>query len=84
MADETSAQSVRWFGQTDVGRFRKDNQDTFLLLAVDGEGVRRLGKYGEADLKAARDLFEKLIFEEEFTEFLTLPAYGHLVAAGPS
>ena len=38
--------------------------------------------FGEADLKAARDLFEKLIFEEEFTEFLTLPAYDHLVAAG--
>jgi hypothetical protein len=33
-----SAQTVRWFGQTDVGRFRKDNQDSFLLLAVDGEG----------------------------------------------
>lgn len=54
MADETIAtsHSVRWFGQTDVGRFRKDNQDSFLLLAVDGEGVKRLGKYGDADLKA--------------------------------
>jgi len=54
MAQDTSplGQSVRWFGQTDVGRFRKDNQDSFLLLAVDGEGVKRLGKYGEADLKA--------------------------------
>ena len=53
MAEEVSAlgQLVRWFGQTDVGRFRKDNQDSFLLLAVDGEGVKRLGKYGEADLK---------------------------------
>ena len=50
MADETvdSAKTVRWFGQTDVGRFRKDNQDSFLLLAVDGEGVKRLGKYGES------------------------------------
>ncbi|CAA6679072.1 MULTISPECIES: PP2C family serine/threonine-protein phosphatase [unclassified Lentimonas] len=47
-----SGQSVRWFGQTDVGRFRKNNQDSFLLLAVDGEGVKRLGKYGEADLTA--------------------------------
>lgn len=52
-----SAQSVRWFGQTDVGRFRKDNQDSFLLLAVDGEGVKRLGKYGEADLKANDFIF---------------------------
>lgn len=59
MEDETSisAQSVRWFGQTDVGRFRKDNQDTFLALAVDGEGVKRLGKYGDADLKANDFIF---------------------------
>ncbi len=59
MTDETSisAQTVRWFGQTDVGRFRKDNQDTFLLLAVDGEGVKRLGKYGDADLKANDFIF---------------------------
>lgn len=59
MADETadSAKTVRWFGQTDVGRFRKDNQDSFLLLAVDGEGVKRLGKYGEADLQANDFIF---------------------------
>ena len=29
----------------------------FLLLAVDGEGVKRLGKYGEADLKANDFIF---------------------------
>lgn len=52
-----SAETVRWFGQTDVGRFRKDNQDSFLLLAVDGEGVKRLGKHGEADLKANDFIF---------------------------
>ena len=52
-----SAETVRWLGQTDVGRFRKDNQDSFLLLAVDGEGVKRLGKYGEADLKANDFIF---------------------------
>ena len=59
MVNETvdSAETVRWFGQTDVGRFRKDNQDSFLLLAVDGEGVKRLGKYGEADLKANDFIF---------------------------
>ncbi|MDG1241237.1 MAG: protein phosphatase 2C domain-containing protein [Opitutae bacterium] len=52
-----SAETVRWFGQTDVGRFRKDNQDSFLLLAVDGEGVKRLGKFGEADLKTHDFIF---------------------------
>jgi len=41
---------VRWSGLTDIGRFRENNEDAFLALAVDGEGVRRLGKYGEADL----------------------------------
>ncbi|KRP37092.1 MAG: protein phosphatase [Opitutaceae bacterium BACL24 MAG-120322-bin51] len=59
MTDETadSAKIVRWFGQTDVGRFRKDNQDSFLLLAVDGEGLKRLGKYGEAELEANDFIF---------------------------
>jgi len=59
MAEELAdtAEIVRWFGQTDVGRFRKDNQDSFLLLAVDGEGVKRLGKYGEANLKAHDFIF---------------------------
>tara|TARA_B110000093_G_C12970171_1_gene411916 strand:+ start:2371 stop:3204 length:834 start_codon:yes stop_codon:yes gene_type:complete len=59
MAEELadSAETVRWFGQTDVGRFRKDNQDSFLLLAMDGEGVKRLGKYGEADLKTNDFIF---------------------------
>lgn len=39
---------IRWFGCTHPGRFRKDNEDAFLALAVDGENVYRLGKYGEA------------------------------------
>jgi protein phosphatase len=51
------AESVRWFGQSDVGRFRKDNQDSFLLLAVDGEGVKRLGKYGEGSLQKSDYIF---------------------------
>ncbi len=47
---ETEAQNIRWSGLTDVGRFRKNNEDAFLALALNGEGVRRLGKYGDADL----------------------------------
>ena len=40
MAEELadSAETVRWFGQTDVGRFRKDNQDSFPIA---GGGWRR-------------------------------------------
>jgi protein phosphatase len=44
------AHAIRWSGLTDVGRFRKNNEDAFLALALNGEGVRRLGKYGEAGL----------------------------------
>ena len=51
------AHSVGWSGQTDVGRFRKNNEDAFLALALDGEGVKRLGKFGEADLKTHDFIF---------------------------
>ena len=47
---EHAPQAIRWSGLTDVGRFRKNNEDAFLALALDGEGVRRLGKYGDAGL----------------------------------
>lgn len=46
-----SSERIRWAGQTDVGRFRKNNEDAFLALALNGEGVRRLGKYGEAGIE---------------------------------
>ncbi|WP_269523775.1 PP2C family protein-serine/threonine phosphatase [Coraliomargarita parva] len=47
---ESKARRIHWWGITDVGRVRKNNEDAFLALQVDGEGVRRLGKYGESDL----------------------------------
>ena len=49
--------SVHWSGVTDVGRFRKNNEDAFLALAVDREGVQRLGKYGTAELRAHDFMF---------------------------
>ena len=52
-----SAQCIEWSGITDVGRFRKNNEDAFLALAVDGEGVRRLGKYGEAEVESCDFIF---------------------------
>lgn len=59
MSDATldTAKSICWSGITDVGRFRKNNEDAFLALALDGEGVRRLGKYGEADLESSDFIF---------------------------
>ena len=41
---------IAWSGLTDVGRYRKNNEDAFLALTVDGNEVRRLGKYGRASL----------------------------------
>lgn len=51
------ADSIDWSGLTDVGRFRQENQDAFLALTLDGEGVYRLGKYGEGGLDAADYIF---------------------------
>lgn len=50
-AGHLSAKRVRWSALTDVGRFRKNNEDAFIALTVDAEGIRRLGKFGEADLE---------------------------------
>lgn len=50
-SSESEAQTIEWSGLTDVGRFRKNNEDAFLALALNGEGVRRLGKYGEASIQ---------------------------------
>lgn len=41
-----------WSGMTHVGKVRKNNEDTFLALTVDGREVRYLGKTGHASLHA--------------------------------
>lgn len=51
------ATKIEWSGITDVGRYRKNNEDAFLALALDGEGVYRLGKYGEAPVTAQDYIF---------------------------
>lgn len=58
MSDQTAhPQRIDWSGITDVGRFRKENQDAFLALSLDGEGVYRLGKYGDAQLESCDYIF---------------------------
>ena len=37
---------LQWFGRTDRGRVRKNNEDTFLALEFDGREIQYLGKYG--------------------------------------
>ena len=45
---EPAATRLRWFGRTDVGRVRKNNEDSFLGLQFDAREVQRLGKLGDA------------------------------------
>src|SRR6185437_9001718 len=39
--------SLKWFGWTDVGKVRKNNEDSFLGIQFDAREVHRLGKFGE-------------------------------------
>ena len=48
--DPVSSLSLSWHGRTDVGRFRKNNEDAFLALTFDAREVRYLGKDGSAPM----------------------------------
>lgn len=48
---------LQWSGLTHVGRYRKNNEDTFLALTFDGHDVRYLGKTGAASLSGSDFLF---------------------------
>ena len=39
---------LQWFGRTDLGHVRKNNEDTFLALQFDAREIYYLGKIGEA------------------------------------
>lgn len=49
----TAAMSLKWFGWTDVGKVRKNNEDSFLGLQFDAREVQRLGKVGEGSTAKA-------------------------------
>jgi PPM family protein phosphatase len=51
------SQRLRWSGLTDVGRVRKNNEDSFLGLQFDAQEVRHLGKVGEAATARADFVF---------------------------
>ncbi|MHA3770972.1 PP2C family protein-serine/threonine phosphatase [Verrucomicrobiota bacterium sgz303538] len=40
--------SLRWFGHTDRGKVRKNNEDSFLGACFDAQELHHLGKLGEA------------------------------------
>jgi protein phosphatase len=48
---------LSWSGVTHVGRFRPNNEDSFLALKFDGHEVRYLGKTGRASLAGADFVF---------------------------
>lgn len=56
-AAENAPQRVHWSGTTHPGRFRPNNEDTFLAILLDARGVRYLGKNGEASLNDADFIF---------------------------
>jgi len=51
MDQPNSAQRLRWFGQTDRGKVRANNEDSFLGLQFDAREVLLLGKTGEASMQ---------------------------------
>lgn len=49
MADSSGdSYDLRWWGLTDKGPFRKNNEDAFLLMTFDSNEAQLLGKEGEA------------------------------------
>jgi len=44
------AQRLQWFGLSDRGKVRKNNEDSFLGLQFNAREIHHLGKFGEASL----------------------------------
>jgi PPM family protein phosphatase len=42
---------LKWSGWTDIGKVRKNNEDSFLGLRFDAHEIHRLGKFGEASIE---------------------------------
>jgi protein phosphatase len=56
-APDDTAFTLTWSAQTDRGRVRQNNEDSFLALTFDGREVRYLGKTGQASLAGADFVF---------------------------
>ena len=48
---------LKWSAHTDAGRFRLNNEDSFLALQVNREGVFRLGKWGKVEIEMSDFVF---------------------------
>jgi protein phosphatase len=47
-----AAAGLQWFGRTDRGKVRPNNEDAFVGLQFDAREVHHLGKFGEASLRS--------------------------------
>ncbi len=54
---ESQKLSIQWSGKTHVGRFRPNNEDSFLAAMLDERGVSYLGKTGESSLEKREFIF---------------------------
>ncbi len=54
---QPKAKQLRWSGMTHPGRFRPNNEDSFLAILLDARGVRYLGKSGEASCEGSDFIF---------------------------
>ena len=50
LPQRSAPERLKWFGQTDRGKVRPNNEDAFLGLQFDAREVHHLGKLGEASL----------------------------------
>lgn len=48
---KSAAGGLKWFGWTDRGKVRANNEDAFLGLQFDSREVHRLGKFGESSTR---------------------------------
>ncbi len=53
----SKVQKLKWSGMTHPGRFRPNNEDSFLAILLDKRGVRYLGKVGDASLSQSEFIF---------------------------
>ncbi len=49
--------TIEWSGLTDVGRFRPNNEDSFLAAMLDERGISYLGRTGESTLENREFIF---------------------------
>jgi PPM family protein phosphatase len=53
----STATRLKWSGRTDIGKFRPNNEDAFLCLQLNHQGIRYLGKVGEISVEASDLIF---------------------------